>query len=218
VRSKVRLAKITTLRLISQIIFFGVFLFLLLRTEFRGSLQTPGSDIRLPYPIRMFFQIDPLVALSNALSSHALYHGLLWSLGILIPTMFLGRFFCGWICPLGSLHHFFSSLKSDRKRGKQLIESNRYKRWQTIKYYLLFVVLVAAVLGTGIVGWLEPLSLLVRSLVLSFLPGINYALRAILNALEHSRFGVVQAIGGLLDFLLGGLLLSFKQPYFRQGI
>jgi len=171
----------------------------------------------LPYPVRLFFQIDPLVAVANALATHSLYHGLLWSLVILIPTLFLGRFFCGWICPMGSLNHFFSSLKSERKRGKQLIESNRYKRWQTTKYYILVIVLVAAAFGTGIAGWFDPLSLLVRSLGLSVLPGLNYALSAGLHALEHSRFGVVQTAGSILHFIFGALVLSFKQPHFRQG-
>ena len=210
--------KPTRVRWLSQIIFFSLFLFLLLRTEFRGSLHAGGSDIRLPYPVQLFFQFDPLVALSNALSSRALYHGLLWSLVVLIPTMFLGRFFCGWICPLGSIHHFFSSLRSERKRGKQLIESNRYKRWQTTKYYLLVAALIAAVLGTGIVGWLDPFSLLVRSVGLSILPGTNYALNVALRAMEHSRFARVQVVGSGLHFIFGGLLLSFKQPYFRQSV
>jgi polyferredoxin len=217
--SRVRPVKITTMRRFSQIVFFLLFLFLLLHTEFRGSLQSPGNDIRLPYPIRWFFEIDPLVALSNALSTHTLYRGLLWSLAILIPTMFLGRFFCGWICPLGSLHHFCGNMRSERKRGKQLIESNRYKRWQTTKYYLLFAFLAAALMGTGILGWLDPVSLLVRSLGLSILPGTSYALRAILHGLEGSRFGPVQSVGSVLHFLFGWLLLiSLKQPYFRQGI
>jgi polyferredoxin len=210
--------KPTRVRWLSQIIFFSLFLFLLLRTEFRGSLHAGGSEIRLPYPVQLFFRFDPLVALSNALSSRALYHGLLWSLVVLIPTMFLGRFFCGWICPLGSIHHFFSSLRSERKRGKQLIESNRYKRWQTTKYYLLVAALIAAVLGTGIVGWLDPFSLLVRSVGLSILPGTNYALNVALRAMEHSRFARVQVVGSGLHFIFGGLLLSFKQPYFRQSV
>ena len=210
--------KPTRLRWYSQVFFFALFLFLLLRTGFSGSLHAGGSDIRLPYPVQLFFQLDPLVALSNALSSRALYHGLLWSLMVLIPTMLLGRFFCGWICPLGSIHHFFSSLRSERKRGKQLIESNRYKRWQTTKYYLLVAVLIAALLGTGIVGWLDPFSLLVRSLGLSILPGANYVLNAVLGALERSRFAPVQMVAGVLHFILSALLLSFKQPYFRQGI
>ena len=97
------------------------------------------------------------------------------------PTFFFGRFFCGWICPLGTLNHFFSSLKSETKRGKQLIASNRYKPWQKTKYYLLIAVLVAALLGTGLVGWLDPFSLLVRSLGLSILPGLNYTVNAALK-------------------------------------
>ena len=210
--------KPTRLRWFSQVAFFSLFLFLLLRTEFRGSLHAGGSEIRLPYPVQLFFQFDPLGALSNARSSRALYHGLLWSLVVLIPTMLLGRFFCGWICPLGSIHHFFGSLTSERKRGKQLIESNRYKRWQTTKYYLLVAALIAAVLGTGIVGWLDPFSFLVRSVGLSILPGTNYALNAVLHAMEHSRFAPVQGAGSGLHFVFGWLLLGFKQPYFRQGV
>ena len=210
--------KTTRLRWLSQVLFFLLFLFLLLRTEYRGSLRAAGGEIRLPYPVNLFFRLDPLVALSNALSSRTLYHGLLWSLLILIPTMFLGRFFCGWICPLGSIHHFFSSLKSERKRGKQLIESNRYKRWQATKYYLLIAGLIAALMGTGIIGWLDPFSLLVRSLGLSILPGTNYAVSAVLRTMELSRFALLQVAGNTLHFIAGSWLLTFKQPYFRQGV
>ena len=213
-----RLPRPTKLRTITQIAFFLLFVFLLLRTEFRGSFTASAGEIRLPYPVSLFFRIDPLVAVSNALSSHALYRGLLWSLIVLIPTIMLGRFFCGWICPLGSIHHFFSSLKSDRKRGKQLIESNRYKRWQTTKYYLLIVCLVAALFGTGAVGWLDPFSFLVRSVGLSVLPATNYGLRAFLGSLEQSPNGFVQTVGSVLHFVFGLLLLSFKQPYFHSGV
>jgi polyferredoxin len=209
--------KLTHLRRSSQIVFFAFFVFLLLHTALEGSLQTIGSETRLPYPVRLFFEIDPLVALSNALASHALYRGLLWSLLILIPTIFLGRFFCGWICPLGSVHHFFGQLRSERKRGKQLIDSNRYKGWQSTKYYVLIFVLIATVAGTGIVGWFDPFSLLVRSLGLSLLPALNYALNAVVRQLEHSQIGALQAVGSGLHFVVGALL-SFKATYFRQSI
>lgn len=213
-----RFVKPTRLRLYSQIFFFALFLFLLVRTEFRGSLTSSAKDIRLPYPVGLFFRLDPLVAISNALASHALYKGLLVSLVILIPTLFFGRFFCGWICPLGSIHHFFSSLKSERKRGKQLLESNRYKRWQVTKYYLLAAALAGAALGTGIVGWLDPFSFLVRSLGLSILPTTNYSLQAFLRVLEQSPLAVLRGVGFVFHFFLGALILNFKQPYFRQGV
>ena len=62
----------------------------------------------------------------------------------IVSTLIFGRFFCGWICPLGTLQHFVGNMHSESKRGKQRIESNRYKRWQTIKYVVLIVGLVAA--------------------------------------------------------------------------
>lgn len=215
-----RFLKPARLRLYSQIAFFALFLFLLIRSEYRGTFTTSNSEIRLPYPVGLFFQLDPLIAVSNALASRALYKGLLLSLVILIPTLFLGRFFCGWICPLGSIHHFFGNLKSERKRGKQLLESNRYKRWQTTKYYLLIVALIGAVFGTGLVGWLDPFSLLVRSLGLSVLPTANYGLQALLRVLEQNPVVAVQRAGYIAHIVLGRVLsvLNFKQPYFHQGV
>lgn len=210
--------KLAKLRRLSQIVFFALFIFLLLRTEFRGTVHGSGTDIRLPYPVGLFFKIDPLVALSSILASHALYRGLLWSLLIVIGTLFLGRFFCGWICPLGSIHHFFGGMQSESKRGKQLIESNRYKRWQATKYYLLFALLAATALGSGLVGWVDPFSFLVRSLGLSILPGLNYALNACFRSLEHSSIAPLHFTGEILHAVFNEILLNFKQPYFRQGM
>jgi polyferredoxin len=200
----------------SQIVFFALFL-LHLRTEFLASLPVATGNAPLPYPVSIFLQADPLVAISNALPTRALYKGLLWSLTIIIPTLFLGRFFCGWICPLGTLNHFFGYFKSERKRGKQLVESNRYKRWHTLKYYFLIVLLVSALFGGQLLLILDPISLTVRSLGLSLLPGINYGLSAILQGLLHSSADALRYTGSVLQFVLQSTVLNFKQPYFRQG-
>ena len=205
------------LRRLSQIVFLALFLLLLFKTEFRGSFKAVTGDIRLPYPVSIFLQADPLASISNVLSTRALYKGLLWSLVIIIPTFFLGRFFCGWICPLGTLNHFFSSWKSERKRGLQRIALNRYQRWQTLKYYILVAVLVAAVFGSSILGIMDPISLTVRSLGLSILPGINYAFNALFDALYRTEVSALRFTADALHFLLKDLVLSFKQPYFRQG-
>jgi polyferredoxin len=210
--------KLSKLRRISQIIFLFLFLFHLHETEFRGSLKAASGDIRLPIPYpSIFLQSDPLVAVLDILSSHALYRALLWSLVILIPTFFLGRFFCGWICPLGTLNHYLGSWKSERKRGPERLQRNRYKKWQTLKYYLLVAGLVSALLGSLWVGILDPISLTVRSLGAALLPGVNYALDAGVSALRHSSIGPLQTVGTVAQLILNETLLSFRQPHFRQA-
>ena len=210
--------KLAKARRISQIVFLALFLCLLFQTEFRGSFHTVHGDPRLPYPVRWFLELDPLIALGSALASHALYQGLLWSLAILIPTLFLGRFFCGWICPLGTLHHWISGFRSKSKLGLRRIESNRYQRWQELKYYLLAALLVAALLGSGIYGLLDPISLLVRSLAISVLPAMNYAVNATVDVLSRSGWRGLWYLGAALHFFLKDTLLNFSQPYFRQGL
>ena len=208
---------LTKLRRFSQVVFLLLFFFLLFKTEFRGSFQAARGDIRLPYPVSIFLEADPLVGISNALSTGALYKGLLWSLVILIPTLFLGRFFCGWICPLGTLNHFFSSWKSERKRGLQRIDSNRYKSWQTLKYYILIALLVSAIFGGMALAIMDPISLTVRSLGLSILPGLNYAFNALFDLLYGTEITALRHAADGLQILLSQILLSFKQPHFRQG-
>jgi polyferredoxin len=204
-------------RLASQIVFLLGFVFLLLKTEFRGSLRAAPGDLHLGYPVRWFLELDPLAALVNALAAHALYRGLLWSLAVLIPTFFLGRFFCGWICPLGTLNHFFGNLRSERKRGQRRADSNRYRPWQAFKYYLLIGVLVAALLGSGIAGLFDPIALLVRSLGLAALPAVNYGVNAATGPLYHTNVHAIKFAGDVAQFILGATLLSFRQPHFRQA-
>ncbi|HEY1986543.1 MAG TPA: 4Fe-4S binding protein [Terracidiphilus sp.] len=204
-------------RRISQIFFLLVFMALLIFTSLRPSPGGTG-DIHLRAPVRLFFLIDPLVALSNALASHALYRGLLLSLVVLVPTILLGRFFCGWICPLGTMQHWIGTMHSEAKRGKQRIESNRYKGWQTVKYVVLIAGLVAACFGSMALGWLDPFSLLVRSVGLALLPAFNFAARAVLAPLEHSHVAAIKTTGTVAHSVLQATILDFRQTHFAQGL
>jgi polyferredoxin len=205
------------LRRISQIFFLLLFLALLVFTSLH-SMPGTTSDIHLRGPVRLFFEWDPLVAIANALATHALYRGLLWSLVILVPTLFLGRFFCGWICPMGTLQHFVGNMPSEAKRGKQRIEANRYKRWQTVKYVVLIAGLVAACFGSMAIGWLDPFSLLVRSIGLAILPAFNFVVRVVLTPLENSHITAIKATGGTIHAVLQLLVLDFRQAHFAQGL
>jgi polyferredoxin len=205
------------IRLTSQIVFFGLFVFLLVRTEFPGTIRSGALDVRIPWPVGWFLETDPLVALATALSTGTLYRHLLWAVPFLLLAVLVGRAFCGWMCPLGSLNHFVGNLRSERKRGAALLESNRYKRWQATKYYVLVVVLVMALFGSAIGLLLDPLSFLVRSMSLAVLPTLNAAIRASLDTAYAAPIGQARDIVNACGLVLNFTILSFKQPYFRQA-
>ena len=80
-------SRLPLFRRVSQIFFLLLFLALLILTTLRPALGGAG-DIHMRAPVRLFFQLDPLVAIANVLAAHALYRGLLLSLVILVPTFF----------------------------------------------------------------------------------------------------------------------------------
>jgi polyferredoxin len=205
------------LRLTSQVAFFGLFVWLILQAAFHGSFQLAGGEVRLPYPVSLFLEADPFVALVTALSTGTLYRHLWWALLLIVGTLFLGRFFCGWICPFGSLHHFFGSFKSEKKRGARLIASNRYQRWQAWKYYLLAAALVAALFGSAAGGLLDPISLLVRGLAITVLPATSLAFNAAFDALYATEIRAFRLVADGLSMLLQGWLVASKQPHVRQA-
>jgi len=210
-----RNATLRRLRLASQIVFFGLFVFLLIRTEFPGAIRSAALDVRIPWPVGWFLETDPLVALATALSTGTLYRNLLWALPFLLLAILVGRAFCGWICPLGSLHHFVGSMKSETKRGAKLIESNRYKRWQAAKYYVLATVLVMALFGSAAGLLLDPLSFMVRSMSVAALPAFNSAVRAGLDSAYGWPLGPAHAVVNVAGAVLNATILSFKQPHFN---
>ena len=79
------------------------------------------------------------------------------------------------------------------------IESNRYQRWQTLKYYVLIALPIMGALGSGMRGVLDPVSLATRSLALSMLPALNYALNAGLDLLGRNPLYAVRLAGVILN-------------------
>jgi polyferredoxin len=213
-----RSSTLARLRLASQVGFLLLFVFLLVRTEFPGSVRSASADIRLPYPVGVFLESDPLVAIATALSTHAIYRHLLWALPLLVVALVVGRGFCGWVCPMGTLHHFVGSWRSESKRGAARLESNRYKRWQATKYYVLTAVLVMALFGSAAGLALDPLSLLTRSLATSVLPALNAALRAGLDTAYGLPLGPARAAVAGLSWALGATVLTFKQAHYYQAV
>ncbi|MFN2164675.1 MAG: 4Fe-4S binding protein, partial [Anaerolineae bacterium] len=55
------------------------------------------------WPVGWLLELDPLVGLATLLTTRTVYKGLIWGAVTLGWTAILGRFFCGWLCPMGTL-------------------------------------------------------------------------------------------------------------------
>ncbi len=152
-----------TLRRISQAVCLALFLWLFLQTEYRGQDQ-------LAWPVSLLFRIDPLAALADALAPGPFHWALLWpALLVVVATALLGRVFCGWVCPMGTLLDGVGSLARAPRRPLA-------PGWRHVKYLLLFGLTVAGLFGVQQLGLLDPLSLFLRSLTLSLYPAWNWLL------------------------------------------
>src|SRR5437763_12659081 len=129
-----------------EALFLGLFLFFLLITDLR---YLKG------WPVSLFLEATPLVAVSTALTTHTLYRNLVWGLVIIAITMMLGRVWCNWMCPFGILHHLFGWI-GNRRNTKQMIEVNRYRKIYAIKYYILAAMIAMAALWIIPTAWDAP--------------------------------------------------------------
>ncbi len=183
--------------------FLLLFLFLFLQTEQRGADS-------LGYPVKLFLDFDPLLLFSSLLSAHAVPAALWLSLLLIPVTLVLGRVFCGWACPLGTLNHLAGSLR--RWPAKP-----RTRGWFRVKYLLLIGLLAAALFSAQLTGLFDPLSLLVRSLALGAYPALNVALNGLLDLAYGLKVNWAPALGDALLKAFSATLLAFRQPHFRQG-
>jgi MauM/NapG family ferredoxin protein len=146
----------------SQIFFLLLFFWLFLKAEYGGR------DL-LAWPVDLFFRFDPLILAASLLTFSPLVAGLFWSLLFVALTFVLGRFFCGWVCPMGTALDGFRRLLFVSHPDKGVAG-----RWRRAKYYLLIALLVSAPFSLNLVGLFDPLSLLYRSVAIVFYPAFGY--------------------------------------------
>lgn len=202
----------------SQAGFLSLFLYFLFQTAFRGSFASSSdARVRLPLPVEGFLLVDPFVAAMTLLSTHTVYRGLLWSLGLLALTLVFGRVFCGWICPFGTLHHFFGWIFPSRYgRGNARVEANKTYPRQRAKYYLLYAFLAAGVTGSAVGGLFDPICVAVRAIGLAVIPAAQWMAGNLSAMLAQTGVRSLQAAAdGGQDFLAGTVWQN-KQFYFHQ--
>jgi polyferredoxin len=199
------------LRRVSQALFLLLFLTLFIKTDYAGQNE-------IPYPVKFFLDFDPLALVAALFSAHgvpsALPKALFLSLILVAVTMVLGRVFCGWACPMGTLHHLFSYRRRDSESHGWFLPSPR----QYWKYYFLIGLLAASLFSLQLAGMFDPLSLLIRSLALGINPAFNLIINKIFAGLYATEIKAVTAWSEPLYQFLKQTMLSFQQTFYYQGL
>lgn len=122
--------------------------------------------------VDLTIRLSPLSMISHLLSSKTFLAGSALSLILLLSSLFFGRAWCGWLCPLGTILDLFRFSKN--KNRKQPPESLR-----KLKYGLLMVILLSAIFGNLTLLFFDPLTIFVRASTLTILPALDRIIYAI---------------------------------------
>ena len=189
------------IRRIVQILFFLFFLLLFLLARYPYSGRIPAD---------LFLRFSPLMPLFDFIK-HLHVSLLFWpALIILLITPFLGRVFCGWVCPLGTL----LDISSKFLHPPDNLISKKWQKLRSAKFMLLTGLIILAVLSVHLWGYFDPLSIFNRALAIIFYPLFTVIA-------ENTLLGLTSL--PLIGNLSGGLYDGFKniimpeaQAHFQQ--
>jgi polyferredoxin len=189
------------LRQATQILFFALFVYLLF-VAYQGRVAHPWTDL--------FFRLNPLAALSAMVSARAWLPRLGLALVTVGVTLVLGRVWCGWLCPMGTLLEWLR-FKRTREATDPLSP-----RWRSVKYVLLLVIVGAALWGNLTLMFLDPIALLTRTMTTAVLPALNHAITRAEMALYPARF--LRPPINAIERLLRGPVLPLAEYAFAANV
>ena len=222
------------LRRAVQLVLLVLFFWLFRQTESKGT-----NDLN--FAANIFFRLDPLVFLSALLAGKQ-FILILWpALVTVVVTLVAGRFFCGWICPLGTLldlsRYMVKSLVSgftQRRRKPVNTEASCVPGsesgsaagcfsfpkvlvpagWRQVKFFLLAAIVISALFGMQLVGYFNPFSILVRGLTVAVDPWLTTVLTAPFTWLLHHAPEAVTDVSEPVYGWLKAHLLAFNPGTF----
>ncbi|MBN1975515.1 MAG: 4Fe-4S binding protein [Sedimentisphaerales bacterium] len=148
-----------------QIAFLGLFLILLFYfcRPYRYDYSKEGSE--LFKHLELFLVLDPLVSISASIASKTF----VWSLTIAAAVMLIGtifpRWFCGYVCPMGTLIDLF-----DWSIGRRVkLFRIKPKSWLVnLRFCFLTAVLVSSLFGILISGFVSAIPVITRGMLYIF--------------------------------------------------
>ena len=197
------------LRKISQVFFLILFLvvFLWSRREFylNSSLESGFKETLVNLPL----QLDPLAMLAQSMASRKVLPGATLALLTVVVSLLLGRVWCGWFCPVGTVLDWIP-LRSWKKKDPAVPE-----KFRGIKYILLLIILFGAIFSNLSLMIFDPLTIGYRTLTASIWP----ALDRVVTAIELTLFRVpfLSPVVGAFDSLIRPAIFPAHPAVYRFG-
>lgn len=157
-------------------------------------------------PADLYLRLDPLLALSAFLANKEIIPRALWSLVIIGATLFIGRFFCAYVCPLGVTIDFGHFLFFSKSKFTRFSHDKNLRR---LKYYFLIIVFSTACAGLTLSYLIDPLPLLTRFYTFALYPLVITILNLILDILRP--FAQIFNSSALMH-------LYYPQPFYYMSI
>ena len=195
-------SRLIVIRRIVQLLFLAVFVFLFLKTDYNGS------DL-LDAAVNILFRLDPFLALSVTLAAKTIIALFLPALAVIVLTFFLGRVFCGWFCPMGTLLDLCRKIMPAAGR-----ENRTY--FPRLPLLILIFALASATFGFAVAGYVDPFSILVRGLAQAVYPVFNH-LTVGFFTFTYQQLPIVNPVTEPVYSFLRSFILPSSQKYFQMA-
>jgi MauM/NapG family ferredoxin protein len=185
----------------SQALFLALFIFLLFEA-YQGQVAHPWTDV--------FFRFNPLSALSAMFAVREWIPRLGLSLITVGVTLVLGRVWCGWLCPMGTILEW---IRFSKPNGQSTPLPSRLR---SIKYLILAVIVAAALFGNLTLMILDPIAIMTRTMTTTVLPVVNYAVTSVETLLYPVR--ILRPMIDVIEQVLRGPILPVSQYFYAFNI
>jgi polyferredoxin/formate hydrogenlyase subunit 6/NADH:ubiquinone oxidoreductase subunit I len=189
------------LRRIAQLFFLAVFLVLFIKTDYNGSDHLEAA-------VNLFFRLDPFLAACVILGAKVFVALLLPSLIVILLTFFLGRGFCGWFCPMGTLLDFSQKILPAKNKKNSTYFPN-------LGLFILLFTLISSAFGFAVAGFFDPFSILVRGMAQALYPLANSLTVGFFTFTYRSMPDFINAFTEPVYNLLRTFVLPSGQKFFQ---